>query len=390
MKPSLLIVSQCLPFPVFADGATLRVHYLLKEFSRHYRCHLIAFARRGLDLDERRVLEGLCTWDLVVREQERKLVSGARKLLTSRRYWSSRMHNLIRHRVTMGNVDFMFAEQTFMAQYAASARSVRKVISAVDAISLCAMKEARLEKNLCKRLVWRYVAFQRSKIEKRYFPEFDRVTVVAEEDRRYLQRLVGRTVTVIPNGVDTEYFRPQSTVFDKCEIVFAGTLGASMNQDACYYLLGELFPQLHHVCPWLRFVIAGRSPSPELRSRIPDYVFLKTDVDDIRESLKECLVFVSPVIHGAGIKNTVLQAMSMAIPVAVTPEVAEPIGIQHAVTGFVAKRGGPFYSLLRTICEDKALLDRVGDCGRRHILEKFTWGETATKYCDIFHRMRED
>ena len=49
----IMMLSQTIPFPIYSNGLTLRVYHLLKQFSRHAECYLLAFADRSLKAEEK-------------------------------------------------------------------------------------------------------------------------------------------------------------------------------------------------------------------------------------------------------------------------------------------------------------------------------------------------
>lgn len=386
----ILMLSQGLPFPIYRDGLTIRVYHLLHEFSRAATCHLIAFSEYDLTADEERALEKLATFDIVPYTPARGTRGLLGKLASSRRYYSEEFSVKIRHALREFKPDVVIAEQTFMAQYADILGTCPKVMSAVDAISLAARKQAQMAESVLGTFAWRFVARQRLGIEKRYFPKFDRITVVGTEDAEFLERELDRGVLVVPNGVDTEYFNPSRLSADRDAIVYTGNLSAPMNREACLYLLREVFPIIHANRPDVQLVIAGRDPPDDILRSMPPYVTTKFNLDDMRDALAGARVCVSPIAYGTGIKNNVLQSMAMGIPVVMTPLIASPIGVADRETGYVADRGAPFLRALEDALDDPAELERVGQAARLHIERQFSWQHVATTYFSMFQDLIDD
>jgi len=263
-------------------------------------------------------------------------------------------------------------------------------MSAVDAISLAAQRQSEIGDSKLHYLACRYIAHQRLAVEKKYFPKFDKITVVSNDDAVFLKRAVKRDIIVIPNGVDTVFFSPGRLDTKRNVVLFTGNLSAPMNEEACLYLLQYVFPLLHSRHPDIELVIAGRAPTENIISAMPSYVTLKADMLDLRDALSSAILYVSPIAYGTGIKNNVLQAMAMGIPVVATKLIADPIGIQHGETGFVAERGPDFVQAIEMALANRVLLDRIGRLGRLHIEQNYSWQQVASIYMDMFVEIMSD
>jgi hypothetical protein len=380
----ILFLSQGLPFPVYQDGLTVRVFHLLQEFSKRAKCHLIAFGDYSMTEEEICNLHGMATFDIVKYEAPVGALGVFKKALSSRRYYSKEFEDRIRESISEFQPDVVFAEQSFMAQYVELIKHLPNVMSAVDAISLAALRQAEIDKGGVNTLSWRYVAWQRLAFERKYYSKFDRVTVVGENDADFLRKELKLDVAVIPNGVDTVFFNPTLLAPERNAVFFSGNLSAPMNEEACIYLLREVYPAVHSVYPHQPLVIAGRCATEKIRAAMPSYVILKEDLPDMRDAMRDALLCVSPVAYGTGIKNNVLQAMAMGIPVVATKLIADPISICHGSSGIVAERGQSFIDAIFKALQDRESTDRIGSAGRWHIEENFSWSYVASTYFELF------
>lgn len=380
----ILFISQGIPFPIYRDGLTLRLYHLLKAFSESHECHLIAFSDRSLDKGESAELRRYCSYELVPFERTSLLCNTVRKVVSYRRYYSKRFARVMQRAIEYFGPEILFVEPTFMAQYVDVQQGIPSVLSAVDAISLAARKRAEIPNRWLVKLAWRYVAHQRLVAERRLARRCDGVSVVAAEDALFLEQNVAHKIHVIPNGVDTEFFYNVRSLGRRNSICFSGNLAAPMNDEACQYLLEEVFPQIHAARPDLRLIIAGRSPGNRLIRSLPRYVDLQANVPDMRLAMRDCLLYLSPIQYGTGIKNNVLQAMAMGLPVLVTPLIAKPIGIRDGELGFVAERGTLFLEKLDCLLSDSNALMAVGDNARSYVESNFSWRAMSRRYEALF------
>jgi glycosyltransferase involved in cell wall biosynthesis len=95
----------------------------------------------------------------------------------------------------------------------------------------------------------------------------DGVVAVSEADRAALQRLVpGLEITVVPNGVDTEFYNDQSKPgrwdldIGHCSLVFTGKMDFRPNVDAVLWFCQEVLPLIQRKMADARFYVVGQSP----------------------------------------------------------------------------------------------------------------------------------
>jgi glycosyltransferase involved in cell wall biosynthesis len=95
-------------------------------------------------------------------------------------------------------------------------------------------------------------------------------------------------------------------------------------------------------------------------------------------------VFVLPS-YSENFGNTVLEAMQRGVPVVVTPEVGAAEIVRGAGAGIVA-HGDPalFNAAMRQLIEDPDLAGSMGEAGRRHVMEHYSWGSIAASMEDLY------
>ncbi len=388
----ILFLSQSMPFPVYRDGITVRVYHLLKELGKRGECYLLSFSDQVLNGEQKNELAGFCRYETCQLRKPsgpaEKLADLMTKLTSPRRFFSAQFAEKLARILKDFDPEVVLAEQTFMAQYVNVLKDTPKILSAVDAISLAARRISTLRQNPVKKLAWKYIELQRRRFEKRFLPIFDGITVVGSEDAEYLRMLINRDVYVIPNGVDIQYFRPPKSDIIKDSIVFSGNLSAPKNEESCIYLVKDVFPILRQHYDYLKFQLIGRNPTKAIYRASPPYVNITGEVPDMALANETTLVFVCPDKFGTGIKNSILQAMAMEIPVVVTPAVARQIGIIDGLNGLVATREG-FTEAIHSIVQNEGLRERLAQKGRQHVIDKYSWKSVAFRYLDLLARVSD-
>lgn len=378
----ILFLSQSLPYPIYKDGLTVRVYNLLKSLSSYIDIHLISFGEHTLSSAEESELRSFCTYDIIPFEFEGGVLGRIKKSVSPRRYYSQEFKHAVRLALNAYQPDAIFVEQTFMSQYVTEFGDLPKVMSSVDAISFSAFLQSELEPSTIKSFLLKFLGAQRRLIEWYYFSKFTTITAVSSDDAYKLSTVVKQDVKTIPNGVDSEFFSPIKYV-DRDTLVFTGVLSNPGNEEACLFLFDKVFPLIRDKLPKVKFVVAGRKPTASLKNAIPDYVQLMSDVDDIRDAFKNALCFLAPIDIGAGIKNNVLQAMAMGVPVLTNSLVADAINMIDEETGFIENDRSKYCDRLIYLLSQIDQLEKVGLEGRQHILTHFSWDSVALKYISL-------
>ncbi len=223
--------------------------------------------------------------------------------------------------------------------------------------------------------------------------KYTHVTTVTVQDRDSLLELTHNKaiVTHTPPGVDLEQYPPVQN--DHClpRLVFAGTMSYQPNEDAMLYFCSEILPRIVQAVPDVTLTIVGRQPTAKIRALADDpRITVTGTVPDIRPYFVDSSVCVIPVRIGGGIKQKLLAAMAMGMPV---------------VTNNFSKIGIPLKSGVQAIVEDeadafaRAVISLLGDQARRQVLgaaaaqfirDHFSWKQSITQLEAVYEQALVD
>jgi glycosyltransferase involved in cell wall biosynthesis len=149
----------------------------------------------------------------------------------------------------------------------------------------------------------------------------DRAWVVTERDRTAMMRVAGiKNVDVVPNGVDAEFFKPGQEPIEDRTAVFWGRLDFGPNIQALEWFCSRVWPKIREASPDARFKIVGFQPGPRVKSlATAPGITLEANVRDLRPVARRQALAVLPLVSGAGIKNKLLEAAALGLPVVCTP-----------------------------------------------------------------------
>jgi glycosyltransferase involved in cell wall biosynthesis len=197
--------------------------------------------------------------------------------------------------------------------------------------------------------------------------------------------LSGQRVHYVASGVDTARYCPSSNRAKLNAIYSSGpgelTIGviAQLIPRKGHAQLFRVLPELIAEVPSVHVLCFGQgSLEQELRRQVED-LGLKRHVHfaGFRNDLSELLPGLDLMAHPAqreGLGLAVLEALSCGVPAVVSAVGGLTDIVEDNVTGLLSDPGDDqsLLSALRSLCGDAALRRRLGDSGRRRVVDSFS------------------
>jgi polysaccharide biosynthesis protein PslH len=266
------------------------------------------------------------------------------------------------------------------------------VWDSVDSISLLFRQAAALSKSMFGRWLTRFELKRTEHYEAWLLRQFDHILVTSPADKGALLELPGaevvpgESISVLPNGVDLEYFSGNGeSTRELSTLVVSGKMSYHANVTMALHLVHNIMPHVWEKRPDVKVCIVGKDPPRELLSLMNNPAITVTGtVDDIRPYLKKATVAVVPITYGAGIQNKVLEAMACGTPVVSTPMAISAVSVNPGEDLLVAKEPQDFARDVLCLLEDSNLRTRIGEAGRRFVKENHEWGVIADRLEGIY------
>lgn len=417
----ILLLAPYAPYPPRSGGA-LRIYHLLKGLASTHEVWLLTFVAPDAPVSAggpvapeaaTRALEPLQAWCRVV------TVPGQPPRSLARRAWTTVASPLpdmaLRNRspayrcalhqlLAAHRFDVVQAESIEMAGYALEAASPApssvplRLLDEFNAEYVLQRRAALTDLSTILRIKVRnlktftsapYSLVQWYKLavyERQLLQRVDRVVAVSEEDRTALLRLCPRArVSIVPNGVDTDYFAPGAGAHQRVpdqqaapasgDIVFTGSLDFRPNIDAVTWFVHEVLPLVRQAWPAVRFVVVGRNPTPAVRLlHHGTRVEVVGEVADVRPFIARARVYVVPMRIGGGVRLKLLEALAMQAPVVSTTMGAEGVqGVRDGEHLLLANPAEAFARAVLRVLADPPLGQRLGEAGRKLVQERYDW-----------------
>jgi sugar transferase (PEP-CTERM/EpsH1 system associated) len=322
----ILFLAHRLPYPP-DKGDKIRSFFELEVLGARHEVDLFCFYDVAEDARYVDVLRRYCR--SVYAEHRGRVasrVNAAKALFTGKPFSLGYFHSVtMAERVTQAlssnNYDLAFVFSSSMTQYVEFAR-IPRILDMVDVDS---DKWAQYGLYLYppKSWLWKREGQRLAAYEEKVAGEFSLTLLCTEPEADMLRRRIPTAnIQVLSNRVDEAYWEPEATPVTpeiaawQPYIIFTGSMDYLPNEDAVLQFYRECFPHLRQTAPEIRFVIAGRNPSPKVCRLVRDSAVCVTgSVPDMRPWLAGASAAVAPLRIARGIQNKVLEAMVMGVPV---------------------------------------------------------------------------
>jgi sugar transferase (PEP-CTERM/EpsH1 system associated) len=212
------------------------------------------------------------------------------------------------------------------------------------------------------------------------------VVAVSELDAQRFRSYGVKNITVVPNGVDLDYFRPRPQVPRTDSLVFVGSLDWFPNEDAVKEFATRVLPILRRNIERITLRVVGRKPSASLATtlrRMPG-VELVGEVPDVRTYMAEAQVVVVPLRIGGGTRIKVLEALAMGKPVISTSVGAEGLQLEDGRDLLLADTTETFVAQIQLLIANPELQLRLGKNGRATVEKLYGWDAAAEKLAEAW------
>jgi sugar transferase (PEP-CTERM/EpsH1 system associated) len=376
----ILFVCHRIPFPP-NRGGKIRPFHMIEHLGRKHSVVVASLAHSKRELDEAQGLANHCQQILAdVVPSPVRWMQASRSVLSRTPssvayFWSRRLAGMVRKAAEGNAFDVVFVHCAFAAQYVLDISCPLRVLDFGDVDSAKWFAYAR-SRAFPLRMGYRLEAEKLRRYERHLASEFDICTATTEGELEELKKLgVPVPSTVIPNGVDLEYFHPRpENPRDSAVIVFLGRMDYFPNIDGTVFFANEIFPLIRKTAPRAQFRIIGSNPTRAVRdlARTPG-ISVTGHVPDVRPYLVDAAVAVAPLRIARGTQNKILQFLAMGVPVVTTTDAAKGVGATPGRHFLAADGPEEFAAAVLRLLQDAELREALSVAGREPLKTAHSW-----------------
>jgi len=228
---------------------------------------------------------------------------------------------------------------------------------------------------------------------------FDHIFTVSSVDKHMIQRLFSvdpTKITVIPNGVDTQHFRPKDNnrerirlkygLRDEPVVLFTGRLSWFPNEDAIKVMLSKIYPSLKALIHEAVFMIVGANPPSWLKSRKD--VIVTGAVDDVVPYINAADVCIAPIRFGSGTRLKILEFMACEKPVISTSIGAEGIDVINGEHILIEDDFAEFVRKIVHLIEDRKFASNLGKNANSLVKKLYDWKHITKNLMNLYESLR--
>lgn len=404
---NVLFLSQVVPYPPHG-GVLQRGYNLLRELGQHANVHLLAFVHPDVLPTEDTLQESRSALQTFCRTVEyfplwAKASSLHRVAALATSACSSTPFSMIAHRsrtfaqrvtelLRTVPFDVVHVDTLALCQFADSDRSsITAVLTHHNIESILMERRAQVETRVLARQFLQREAAKLGEVERLASRRFDLNIVMSRNDASALaSRAPGVRTAVVPNGVNIEYFTPDSDQ-ETPALIYGGGMNMFANRDAVMYFLAEIWPCVRAQRPDVKFFAVGQDPPKELveLAQRDSQVVVTGYVSDIREFIRQAAVYVVPLRVGGGTRLKVLDAMAMGKALVSTSIGCEGIDVRGDVHLVVADTPVAFAEATLALLADRGRRLALGCAARELVARRYAWPVVGQQLVDAYREAIE-
>jgi sugar transferase (PEP-CTERM/EpsH1 system associated) len=371
-RKKIAILLSRFPYPL-DKGDKLRAFHQIRFLHAHHDIYLFALTTHSISLEEKNALLPYCKqitiyklsifssfWNILISLfKNRPIQVGYFFSASVYQQWKKAILQLQPH--------LIYCQLSRTALYAKDL-PFYKILDFQDAFSLNYKRIHQQSKG------WKKIFYAREShcmklFEKKIMTWFNKTTIISAYDKQQIENV--ETITVVPNGVDSQYFSPQDSS-KKVDLLFLGNMNYLPNKQAVYYLLEKISPLILSKVPTLKIGIAGAG-SEKFQSYRSDNIHITGWQEDIRNAYKEARIFIAPLFTGAGMQNKLLEAMSMRLPCITTSVTNVSLQADEQEHLLIANDAPAFVEKILFLLHNTEKQKQIGHNARAFICERYTW-----------------
>ncbi len=309
--------------------------------------------------------------------------------------WHEGMAQTLAERIARKEFEVVHVEHLRGSRYARFIKtefpSMPVVWDSVDCISHLFEQASGQSSSFFGKFVTRFELPRTRKAEGNLICGFDQVLVTSTTDKNALLELTPKDkrpspISVLPNGVDLDYFRPNPEIERDAEtMVFSGKMSYHANISMVKYLIAEIMPRVWKVRPATRLIIVGKDPASDIKELEKNPLITVTGtVDDIRPFLWCATVSVVPLLYGAGIQNKILEAMATGTPIVTTSRTLSALEAQPGKEILIADTADAFSLEVLRLLENKDLRNEIGSAGLAYVQKNHAWKNITSRLVEVY------
>ncbi|OGM28829.1 hypothetical protein A2962_05100 [Candidatus Woesebacteria bacterium RIFCSPLOWO2_01_FULL_39_61] len=226
--------------------------------------------------------------------------------------------------------------------------------------------------------------------EKYYWSKADRLFGVSREDREAMLKLVpNKKVGIIPNGVDTNFYKQKKVEKKYPPRILYGVTNFEwlQNQEATEILITKVWPKIRDYFSEAKIWIVGRKIPVWVKKDVKEGVEVTENIPDARDAYGGATIMVAPIKGAGGTRLKILEAMAAGLPVVSTKVGVAGLNLTNGENVLIADTIDELAEKAVSLLKDRAFAGKVGEAGRKHVEKYFDWKSIVKLHDPIYKEL---
>lgn len=385
----IFIILSRVPYPL-EKGDKLRAFNQIRELSKSNQVYLVAL--NDLDSNKEAVAELLkyCKEITVFKLTKLTIALNLIRTLFDGKpfqvgyFYSKKAQTLIDSLIKKYQPDHIYCQLIRTAEYAKPYTNIPRTLDFMDVFSKGMERRKSTSPFYLKPILG--IEYRRLlTYENKIFNSFTNKTIISEQDKSFLPHPDKEEIVVIPNGVDTTYFKPMESK-KEFEVLFNGNMNYPPNIESVQYLVNKVMPLIWKQKPEVRLLISGANPNSKVLELKSDRVVVSGWMNDIRENFSKSKILAAPMQISIGLQNKLLEAMAMKLPCVTSTLANNALKASPNEQILVADTPEEYAKCILSLLNDETKLTRIAENGYQYALNNFNWHNTTQILEKLFEK----
>lgn len=405
---NILYLCHRIPFPP-NKGDKIRSFNEIKYLSKRHNIFLGSIYEEKSEKAHLGILKKYCTEIQAVNFSRklkllRCLFSG--KSFSVSNFYDKRLQKYVDRTLSKKEIDAVICYCSSMAKYIFEThlykeKRIGDIKLLVDFVDLDSDKWLQYSKysKFPMNLIYRIENKRLFHYEKIINQHFDHSIFVSQREVNVFKDLYpeARNVSVIPNGVDYDYFSPQEKNIERKKIgkdwnpklVFTGVMDYFANEDGVRWFCERIYPKIKSEYPHAEFYIVGNKPTNTVLNLSKfDGVRVTGYVEDIREYYWMADVCIIPLRIARGLQNKILEAMATGNAVVASSNASDGIICHKNIDIMIADEEESFANEVIGLLKDENRRREMAKKAVENIRRHYSWESNLQAFEELLEDKR--
>ncbi|MDR1951154.1 MAG: glycosyltransferase [Bacteroidales bacterium] len=373
----ILMILSRFPFPL-EKGDKLRAFYHIKTLSEQHEVYLFCITSQNPTDEMMQALSPYCKEIRWFRPTKFEILLNIFRIVWTRKpvqnafFVFKKAKQKLQKYIDDIRPDHLFFQLVRTVDYAEGNAHIPKTLDYQDAFSLGMLRRAEQAKFPMSRLFiseYRRLIFE----EVMAFNKFEHKIIISETDRKFICHSMRNDISVVKNGVDLDFFKPDLSALKTADLLFVGNLSYPPNVRAMDFLVKEIMPKLVQKDPSVKLLIAGANPSKKRLKYQSENIQILANPKDIREAYNTAKIFVAPMMIGTGLQNKLLEAMAMRLPCITTPLANSGLRAAPNTEILIAETANEFVNQILYLKNNPDVCKQLSERAFEFVSQSFSW-----------------